>query len=125
MSVIAAYQDFLIRFIIDYGIPTKKPLINYANDVYSYVYHCIISKKCCVCGAKAYLHHTTRVGMGMDRKEISHIGMMAEPLCWKHHTECHTMPQNDFDEKYHICAVKIDNFIAKTYNLNTEEKNAT
>lgn len=55
--------------------------------------------------------------MGADRTEINHIGLLCEPLCRVHHTECHTMAQAEFDEKYHIQPVKIDEKIAKLYKL--------
>ncbi len=122
MSLIAAFQNFLARFIIRNDIPTKRPMTSYVDDIADYVYACLTAKKCCVCGRPAVLHHHTRVGMGRNREEINHIGMLAEPLCAIHHTECHTMPQADFDNKYHIEPVVIDKTIAKIYGLNTKAK---
>ena len=91
MSVICKYQTFLIDFIIENDIPTSKPLYSYADD----------------------LHHSnldgSRVGMGRDRTQIIHEGLSVMPLCREHHTEIHTMPENEFLEKYHLPGpIKLD-----------------
>lgn len=122
MSLICQFQAFLIDFILSWGIPTRMPLIDMVDDVDRYVYSCLVNKKCCVCGKPAYLHHWDRVGAGRDRTTINHIGMRAEPLCFEHHTQCHTMPQEKFDDYYHIKPVKIDKTVAKIYGLNTRSK---
>lgn len=121
MSMACAYQAFLIDFVISMDIPTKLDMAKIVDDVERYVYTCMRNKKCCICGKPAFLHHHDRVGMGRNREEIVHIGMLAEPLCWEHHTEAHTKPQAEFDAKYHIQPVKIDKTIAKLYELNEEE----
>ena len=122
MSLVCAFQKFLVRFIIDWEIPCSFPLLNYVDDVGDYVYACLNKKVCCICGESADLHHTDRIGMGRDRDIINHIGLMAEPLCRKHHTECHNIGQKAFDERYHLVPVKIDKPIAKIYGLNTKQK---
>jgi hypothetical protein len=44
--------------------------------------------------------------------------MEALPLCREHHTEAHTMPDEDFFAKYHLDGgVVIDKTIAKIYKL--------
>ncbi len=122
MSLICAFQNFLVDFILSWDIPTGIPLLNMVDDIEHYVYGCLIHKKCCICGKPAVLHHWDRVGAGRDRKSIDHIGMRALPLCWDHHTECHMKPQEEFDANYHIRPVKIDKTIAKVYGLNTKDK---
>lgn len=122
MSLVCAFQNFLVDFILSWDIPTRKPLITMVDDVEQYIYSCLIHKKCCICGKPTHLHHWDRVGAGNDRKSINHIGLRAEPLCAEHHTKCHTMPQEEFDDYYHIKPVKIDKTIAKIYGLNTKDK---
>lgn len=122
MSLVCQFQAFLIDFILSYDVPTKFPLIEKVDDIDRYIYACLVNKKCCVCGRPAVLHHYDRVGAGRNREEIVHVGMLAEPLCWEHHTECHEKPQSEFDEKYHICPVKIDKAIAKIYEVDNEQK---
>ncbi len=118
MSLVCAFQRFLVRFILDWDIPTRRPLNEFVDDINDYVYSCLITKKCCVCGKRADLHHIERVGMGRNRDEIVHIGMESLPLCRDHHTEAHTMPDEDFFTKYHLDGgIVIDKTIAKIYKL--------
>lgn len=118
MSLIAAYQKFLVRFIIRHDIPTKKSLLSYVDDIDDYVYSCLINRKCVCCGLKADLHHVDAVGMGRDRTEIIHEGMKALPLCRVHHTECHTMGNKDFLTRYHINdGIELDRTLCRLYGL--------
>ena len=118
MSLVASFQRFLIKFIIENDVPVKRPLLEYVDDVNDYVYHCLINKKCCICGKKADLHHVDAVGMGRDRTEIVHLGMRALPLCREHHTEAHTRGDKAFVELYHFCeGIEIDKTLCKIYKL--------
>ncbi len=122
MSLIAAFQSFIARFIVRNDVPTKKPMLSYVDDVGDYVYACLTNKKCCICGKKADLHHTPALGKGVDRTKINHVGMTAEPLCREHHMEAHGIGLKAFDEKYHIEPVKIDKAVAKIYGLNAKKE---
>lgn len=118
MSLIAEYQRFLIRFIIENDVPVKRPLLEYVDDIDHYVYMCLIHKKCAICGKRAELHHIDTVGMGNDRTEISHEGKEAISLCRAHHTEYHTIGKSSFFEKYHLeKGIPIDKTIMKIYGL--------
>lgn len=116
------FINFLVEFIIENDIPTRVPLIENCEDIERYVYACLMSKKCAVCGRPADLHHVDVVGMGRDRKEICHIGMRALPLCRKHHTEIHTVGQEDFLRRYILEPVKIDERIADVYRLRKKSR---
>lgn len=124
MSLVAAFQRFLIRFILEWDIPCGDfPLLNFVDDVNDYVYSCLVNKKCCVCGRPADLHHVDHVGMGRDRDEIIHEGMEAMPLCREHHTECHTIGQQTFNEKYHFeKGIELDKTLCRIYGLNRRSK---
>lgn len=122
MSLIARFQRFLVRFIIENGIQTTRPLIEYVDDVHDYVYYSLIHKKCAVCGRAAELHHVDRVGMGRDRTDILHEGMEALPLCRVHHAEAHTMPDAEFFEKYHLDGgVTLDKTLCRIYKLKSRK----
>lgn len=124
MSIVAAFQKWLARFIVSNEIPCKFSLLDYVDDVSDYIYACLINKKCCICGKKADLHHVDRVGMGRDRTEIVHEGMRVLPLCREHHQETHTMPDAEFFGKYHINdGIVADKTICRMYRLK-ENKNA-
>ena len=119
MSLVCAFQRFLIRFILEWDIPCGDfPLLDFVDDINDYLYSCLVNKKCCVCGRKADLHHVDRVGMGRDREEIVHEGMEAMPLCREHHNECHTIGQKTFNEKYHFDkGIVLDKTLCHIYGL--------
>ena len=81
MSLVCAFQRFLIRFILDWDIPCRIPLLEFVDDITDYIYRCLVTKKCCICGRRADLHHTDHVGIGRNRDEIIHEGMTVLPLC--------------------------------------------
>lgn len=123
MSLVAAFQRYLIRFCLEWDIPTNRPMLEYVDDVQDYIFRCLASKKCCICGAHADLHHVERVGMGRNRDEIIHEGMEALPLCRMHHQEAHTMPDEDFFERYHIDGgIKLDKTLCRVYGLKTKKE---
>ena len=114
------FISYLIDFILRNDIPTRVPLASLADDIDRYMYSCLMRRKCCICGQKADIHHWTRIGMGANRKTVIHEGMPLEPLCRGHHTECHTMAQEEFDERYHIKPIKATKEICKTLGLKCE-----
>lgn len=117
MSLIAAYQSYLVKFIIENDIPTKFPLREYANDIEAYTYLCLVRRKCAVCGRRAEAHHIDAIGMGNDRDEVQHEGREVMSLCREHHTEIHTIGYNEFMQKYHFDGgVPADRTIMKIYN---------
>ena len=123
MSLVAAYQRYLVRFIVSNDILTKKPMLEYVDDVADYVYSCLINKRCCICGRVADLHHVERVGMGRSRTEICHEGMEVLPLCREHHTEAHTMPDDAFFERYHLDkGVQLDKTLCRLYGLKSKHR---
>ena len=120
MSLVAAFQKFLIGFILENDVPLKFSLLDYVDDTKDYVYRCLINKKCCICGKRADLHHLEghTVGMGNNRNEVSHIGRKAMSVCRIHHTEIHQIGEKDFMKKYHLDGgVEIDKTLAKIYGL--------
>lgn len=118
MSLVAAFERFLIRFILDWDIPTPFSLLDFADDTADYVYACAIAKKCVICGRPAELHHIDRVGIGRDRHDIVHEGMETLPLCREHHTEIHITGDKAYLEKYHIEAgVILDKTLCRIWRL--------
>jgi hypothetical protein len=118
MSLVAAFQTFLARFIVSHDVPTRRPMLDYVDDVQDYVYTCIINKRCPICGKKADLHHVQHIGMGRDRTEIIHEGLEVLPLCREHHGEIHNIGTQDFFKKYHISGgIPADKTICRIYKL--------
>ena len=123
MSLVCAFQRYLIHFILDWDIPCSFSLLEYVDDIPDYIYHCLVTKKCCICGMPTDLHHVDRVGMGRDRTDIIHEGMEALPLCRDHHTEAHTMPDAEFFERYHLPGgVILDKTLCRLYGLKTQRR---
>ena len=122
MTTAREFCNYLIDFILKHNIPTKKPLIENTEDIGSYVYACLMHKRCACCGRPADLHHVDTVGAnGGNREKINHLGLRALPLCREHHTDLHKMGDKDFMQKWHLEPVKIDEKIAKVFRLNTKE----
>ena len=123
MSIVAAFQKWLARFIVRNDVPCKQSLLSYVDDVDDYVYACIANKKCAICGRHADLHHVDPIGMGRDRETIIHEGMPVLPLCREHHTEMHGMPTQEFLKKYHLNGgIPADKTICKLYRLKARKE---
>lgn len=121
MSLVCAFQRFLVRFILDYDIPCNFPLLNFVDDIPDYIYHCLVTKHCCVCGAPTDLHHIDRIGMGRDRHDVIHEGLEVLPLCREHHGEAHTMSDQAFFERYHLPGgIVMDKTLCRLYGLKTK-----
>lgn len=123
MSLVCAFQRFLVRFILDWDIPTKFSLLDMVDDVPDYIYACLISKKCCITGRHAELHHVDRVGMGRDRTDILHEGLEALPLSREKHQEAHSMSDQEFFEKYHLPGgIVLDKTLCRIWKLKARKK---
>ena len=122
MSLVAAFQTFLARFIVAHDVPTRRSMLEYVDDIDDYVLACLTQKKFVICGKKADLHHVDSVGMGRNRDEIIHEGMTVLPLCREHHTEAHTIGRDSFETKYHIHGVEADKTICRIYGLKRRKK---
>lgn len=118
MSLVCGFQRFIVDFIISNDVPCNFDILQFVDDIPSYLYSCLAHKKCAICGRKADLHHSTeKVGMGRNRDEIDHLGMDVQPLCREHHEESHMLGQKTFDEKYHLCSVPLDKTLCVLYGL--------
>lgn len=117
-SLVCAFQRYLVRFVVEYDIPCRVPLLEYVDDVPDYIYACLISKKCCITGQSAQLHHVDRVGMGRDRDDIIHEGLEVLPLSEEKHREAHTMSDAEFFDKYHLPGgIVMDKTLCRIYGL--------
>ena len=102
--------DTIINFCIDQEIPFAKKLI----DDYGYTfdekqtYSMCLKRICVICGSRADIHHVDSIGMGENRKNVSHLGKRALPLCRQHHIECHTIGNEAFINKYQLSPITID-----------------
>lgn len=118
MTTARDYISNLIDFCFMWSVPTKDTLLNRTDDIGKYLYQCLVHRKCAVCNQKADIHHVTgsRVGMGFNRNQISHLGRNAIALCRVHHQEAHQSERAFFD-KYHLYGITLDDYLLKKLNL--------
>ncbi len=107
MSLVASFQRFLVRFIIDWEIPCDFSLLDYVDDIGDYLYACTASHRCCVCGRHADIFPIGRLA----------VGEKVLPLCGAHMEEA----ENSFDkfkEMYHINdGITLDKHLSKEYGI--------
>lgn len=119
VTVARKYITYLIDFCLYYDVPLHKPVLDMCDDLEAAVYSCLARRKCLVCGLKADIHHVDAIGMGRDRAKTIHEGMRTQPLCRKHHSECHIIGQNSFDDKYHTISLPLDRYLCTRLGLKT------
>lgn len=117
------FIDYLIKCCLEWNVPTRMPLITQAEDVGKYLYWCCGTRRCAICGREnSDIHHVDRIGMGRNRNELCHIGMKIMCLCREHHTECHTMGQGEFDERFKTFGIKADEYLVDVLKLGITER---
>ena len=117
MTLARNFLEFLIEFCLEHDISTQDSLLERSPDIARYIYACSMNKKCCITGKNAQLHHVDAVGMGRDRKDIIHKGMRVMPLHWKLHAEVHNTGKKQFEEKYHVFGIRVDDDICRVWKL--------
>ena len=123
MTTTREFIDFLLDTCLEMDIPLSKPASELTDDIQHYVYSCTVHRKCAVCGKHADIHHCkgSVIGIGRNRKEVIHVGLELMPLCREHHTECHSIGQDIFNEKYHLEGVIADENLCKKVGLKYAE----
>lgn len=119
MSTASGFIDFLIEFCFIHNIPTKESLLDHTDDIDQYLYLCLKHRKCAICNRPADVHHVDRVGMGRDREQIVHKGLLAIALCREHHNQAHAN-QNALFRKYHIHGIHLDKNLCDILSLRSE-----
>lgn len=122
MTTARLYITHLIDFCIHNGVPTKRPLYAFCDDLEAMTYSCLAERKCAVHNTpRADVHHLTgsRVGMGRDRKTIIHEGLVCLPLCRNCHNECH-LSEIGFLKKHHLEGIPLDKWLCQKLGLKTE-----
>lgn len=124
MTMAREYISWLIDFCLQEDVPTRMPLMDLADDLEKYTYACLLHKKCCICGRKAELHHCegSMIGMGYNRQTKPQIGNLILPLCREHHMEYHRIGRKEFEDKYHLAPVPMDERLAKAYGLSKKAR---
>ncbi len=121
MTTAREFLTYLIDFCFLHGVPTKDTLLHQTDDIGKYLYLCLEHRKCAICNAHAEVHHVDRIGMGRDREEIVHVGLLAIALCRKHHNKAHEDEKALFEEN-HIYGIRLDEFLCNKLNLRAKPK---
>lgn len=120
MTTANHFLQYLIDFCLVWNVASKESYLERSPDVSRYLYMCLATRTCAVCGKRAEIHHSgnDRIGMGRDRDSISHLGLKAVALCQRHHEfMIHTMSESEFFKKYHIWPIKLDEYLCKKLGL--------
>ncbi|EGO7983042.1 TPA: hypothetical protein IU094_001108 [Enterococcus faecalis] len=107
---------FLIEFILKNDIPLEKRY-QYLLENNKWFYYCLKYRKCCICGKHADVCHIEVVGMGRNRKKISHENFTFYAGCRFHHQEEHRIGTKNFLNKYQIKPVKLNIEERKKLNI--------
>lgn len=121
MTTAREFITYLISFCFHWGVPTKDSLLTQTDDIGKYLYLCLENRRCAICNRPAEVHHVDRIGMGMDREKIVHVGLNAIALCRAHHEEAHRR-ENALFADYHIYGIKLDKHLCKVLSLNQKPK---
>lgn len=111
---ITTARDFIshiIDFILKWDIPLSDEALKRTDDIDRFLYSCIKYRKCCITGKpNADIHHVTgsRVGMGRNRKKISHTGLKLMALSREWHERVHKEGEEKIFELYKIYGIVID-----------------
>ena len=109
MTTARYFIEYILEFCFEWEVPLSTNTVDLSRDINNYLYLCIQYRKCAICGEKADIHHHSNlVGMGRDRNRHDHHNSEFIALCRTHHTECHQIGLKQFEQKYHLKAIKLD-----------------
>ena len=113
----------MINLVIDFAllneIPLKDSGIERTDDINRYLYMCLATRKCSICGKPGEVHHALedRIGMGNNRNKVEHIGRKAICLCREHHSILHGMSETEFNNRYKVYPIKLDKNLVEKLGL--------
>ena len=119
MSLARKFLAYLLEFCLQYTVPLSDYAVNRIDNIESYISLCLLYRRCAVCGDIADIHHALddKIQMGNNRNKINHVGRKAIPLCRTHHTQLHSMSENDFYKKYSIKPIPLTEEMVKKLGL--------
>ncbi|ANK66893.1 hypothetical protein AYR55_03735 [Loigolactobacillus backii] len=106
---IASYTiETILEFCFRNDVPFSTRTWDMLPNDYTAEWFCLRFRKCIICGKHADIAHYEAVGMGNNRRKISHAKFHFMALCRIHHTEQHTIGVDKFLQKYHIKPIKLN-----------------
>lgn len=105
MDTAREFINTILEFALENGIPLSDLGVNRTDDINRYLYMCLKTRKCAVCGKNGEIHHWDAIGMGKDRKKYDDSRNRKICLCRTHHTECHIIGEEAFEDKYKVYGI--------------------
>lgn len=103
------FINTILEYAISEGIQLTDAGVERTDAIGKYLYFCIKHKKCCVCGQAGEVHHEDAIGMGNDRRKFDDSENRKMCLCRYHHTLCHQMGTERFENMYKVYGIVIKN----------------
>ncbi|MSS64574.1 putative HNHc nuclease [Velocimicrobium porci] len=105
MTVAREFINTILEYALEEGVQLTDLALNRTDDIGRYLFQCIKHKRCAICGQKGEVHHWDAIGMGNDRKHYDDSKNRKICLCRAHHTECHTIGRDVFEDKYKVYGI--------------------
>ncbi len=101
------FINTLIEFALDWDIPLSEQALERTDDIGRYLYYCLKTRHCCICGKPdSDIHHEDAVGMGNDRQVYDDRENKKICLCRIHHGLAHQKGVEAFRKMYKVYGIK-------------------
>ncbi len=103
------FINTLIEFALDWDIPLSEQALERTDDIGRYLYYCLKTRHCCICGKPdSDIHHEDAVGMGNDRQVYDDRENKKICLCRIHHGLAHQKGVEAFRKMYKVYGIKFN-----------------
>lgn len=103
------FINTLIEFALDWDIPLSEQALERTDDIGRYLYYCLKTRHCCICGKPdSDIHHEDTIGMGNDRRVYDDRGNKKICLCRIHHGLAHQKGVEAFRKMYKVYGIKFN-----------------
>ncbi len=103
------FINTLIEFALDWDIPLSEQALERTDDIGRYLYYCLKTRHCCICGKPdSDIHHEDAVGMGNDRRVYDDRENKKICLCRIHHGIAHQRGVEVFRRMYKVYGIKFN-----------------
>jgi len=119
-TVASELLEYVIDLCITNDIPFRKQQFYLTINTSKMLYALTLKRLCFICGKPhSDVHHIigSTVGMGNNRKKVSHVGRQVICLCREHHNLIHAGSEQEIFEKHHIAPIKLSEEDVKRLGL--------
>lgn len=103
------FINVLIEFALDWDIPLSEQALERTDDIGRYLYYCLKTRHCCICGKpNSDIHHEDAIGMGNNRETYDDRENKKICLCREHHTIAHQRGVAAFQKMYKVYGIKFN-----------------